>query len=180
MLSIMWHMGRFCNNRGMSVNILTAMNTGNNRRTAVSMRRPVNTLLKNVTTIWGKLCFLCGLRQANALNRTFTPRQRRCKHASLTKEDCVFRGDRAEELSWRQSALRVSQFSVGDSHGKFVVEEELEVSLWKLNVWFEDFMCAVVQWYLECDSYSFYVKIRCQETDRENFAEEQPLFRSVT
>jgi hypothetical protein len=36
-------MGRFYNNRGMSVNILTETNTGNNRRTAVSMRRPVNT-----------------------------------------------------------------------------------------------------------------------------------------
>jgi hypothetical protein len=24
-----------------------------------------------------------------------------------------------------------------------------EVSLWRFNVWFEDFMCAVVQWYLE-------------------------------
>jgi hypothetical protein len=34
-------MGRFYNNRGMSVNIFTATNTGNNRRTAVSMRRPV-------------------------------------------------------------------------------------------------------------------------------------------
>jgi hypothetical protein len=36
-------MGRFYNNRGMSVNILTAMNIDNNRRTAISMRRPVNT-----------------------------------------------------------------------------------------------------------------------------------------
>jgi hypothetical protein len=36
-------MGRFYNNSGMSVNILAATNTGNNRRTAVSMRRPVNT-----------------------------------------------------------------------------------------------------------------------------------------
>jgi hypothetical protein len=41
--NVLWHMGRFYNNRGMSVNILTATNTGNNRRTAVSMRRPVNT-----------------------------------------------------------------------------------------------------------------------------------------
>jgi hypothetical protein len=64
------------------------------------------------------------------------------------KEDGVFREVRADELSWRQSALRVSQFSVGNSHGKFVVEEELEVSLW-----FEDFVCAVVQLHLECDSY---------------------------
>jgi hypothetical protein len=43
--------GPFLYNRGMSVNILTAMNTRNNRRTVVSMRRPVNTPLKNVTTI---------------------------------------------------------------------------------------------------------------------------------
>jgi hypothetical protein len=48
-------MGRFYNNRGMSVNILAATNTGNSRRTAVSMRRPVNTPLKNVTTIQEKL-----------------------------------------------------------------------------------------------------------------------------
>jgi hypothetical protein len=81
-------------------------------------------------------------------SRKSVARQQSCKHASLTKEDGVFRGDRAEELSWTQSALGVSQFSVGDSHGKFVVEEELEVGLWRLNVWFEDIMCAVVQWYL--------------------------------
>jgi hypothetical protein len=62
--------------------------------------------------------------------------------------------------------------SVGDIHGKFVVEEELDVGLWRFNVWFEGFTSAVVQWYLECDSYSSCVKIRCQETDRENFAEE--------
>jgi hypothetical protein len=55
---------------------------------------------------------------------------------------------------------------------KFLVEEELEVGLWRLNVWFEDFMCTVVQWYLECDGYSSRVKIRCQETYRNNFAEE--------
>jgi hypothetical protein len=129
-------MGRFSNNRGMSVNILTATNTGNNRRTAVSMRRPVYTPpLKNVTTIQGKLCFLCGPCQANARNnKTSVARQWSCKHASLTKEDYVFRGVRAEELSWRQSALRVSQFSVWHSHGKFVIEEELEVGLWRQRV----------------------------------------------
>jgi hypothetical protein len=99
-------------------------------------------------------------------------RQRSCKHASLTREDGVFRGFHTEDLSWTQSTLRVNQFSIGDSHGKFVVEEELEVSPWRLNVWFEDFMSAVVQLYLECDSYSSCVKIRSQETDRENFAEE--------
>jgi hypothetical protein len=66
----------------------------------------------------------------------------------------------------------MSQSSVGDSHRKFVVEEELEVGPWRLNEWFEDFMCAVVQWYLEYDSASSCVKICFQETDRENFAEE--------
>jgi hypothetical protein len=35
-------------------------------------------------------------------------------------------------------------FSVGNSHGKFVVEEKLEVGLWRLNVRFECFICAVV------------------------------------
>jgi hypothetical protein len=44
-------MGRFYNSRGMSVNILAATNTGNSRRAAVSMQRPVNTPIKNVTTI---------------------------------------------------------------------------------------------------------------------------------
>jgi hypothetical protein len=38
------------------------------------------------------------------------------------------------------------------------------ISLWRLNLWFEDFICALVQWYLEYDSFS------CQETDTENFA----------
>jgi hypothetical protein len=33
-----------------------------------------------------------------------------------------------------------SQFSVGDSHGKFIVEEELEVDLWRRKVWLEDFI----------------------------------------
>jgi hypothetical protein len=136
-------MGRFYNNRGMSAHILRATNTGNRN------------------------CFPCGPRQTNSRNnRTSIARQRNCKHASLTK-DVVLRGVCAEKLSWRQSALWVSQFSVGDSHGKFIVEEELEVDLWWLNVWFEDFIYGVVQWYLECDSYSSsYVKIRCQKRIR--------------
>jgi hypothetical protein len=110
--------------------------------------------------------------EANARNnRTSIATQRSCKYASLTIEDGVFRGVCAEEFSWSQSELQV-QFSVGHGRGKFVVEEELEVGLWRLNVWFEDFVCAVVQWYPECYSYSSCVKIRCQETDKENFAEE--------
>jgi hypothetical protein len=32
----------------------------------------------------------------------------------------------------------VSQLSVWNSHRKLVVEEELEVSLWRLSVWLED------------------------------------------
>jgi hypothetical protein len=61
---------------------------------------------------------------------------------------------------------------VEHSHEKFEVEEELEVSQWEINVWFEDFMSPVVQWYLECDNYSFCVKVRCKETARENFAKD--------
>jgi hypothetical protein len=34
---------------------------------------------------------------------------------------------------------QAGQFSVGHSHGKFVVEE-LEVGLWRLKVWLEDFI----------------------------------------
>jgi hypothetical protein len=33
---------------------------------------------------------------------------------------------------------QASPFLLGDSHGKFVVEEELEVDLWRLSVWLED------------------------------------------
>jgi hypothetical protein len=36
------------------------------------------------------------------------------------------------------------------SHGKFVVEDKLEVGLWRRNEWFEDFTCAVAQWFWEC------------------------------
>jgi hypothetical protein len=43
-------MCRFCNNRGSSVNILTATNT-DNRTTAVTMRRQVNTPLKRENNI---------------------------------------------------------------------------------------------------------------------------------
>jgi hypothetical protein len=168
---VLWHMDRFYNNRGMTVNILTATNTGNNRRTTVSIRPPVNIPLWKRDNNIGKLCFLCGLGQANARNnRTSIARQRSCKHAYLQKRRCFpwcpCKGIILKTIS------ATSQFSVGDSHGKFVVEEELEVGLWRLNVFFEDFMCAVVQWYLECDSYSSCVKIRCQKTDRGNFAEE--------
>jgi hypothetical protein len=138
-IKILWQMGRFCNNRGMSINILTAANTDNNRSTAVSMRRTVDTTPLKTWQQYRGNCFLCGTRQANARNnRMSVARQRSFKYTSLTEEDGVFSGVRAEELSWRQSALRVNQFSVRDSHGKFVGEEELEVGLWR-------FMRVVVQ-----------------------------------
>jgi hypothetical protein len=54
----------------------------------------------------------------------------------------------------------------------FVVEEELEVGLWRLKLLSEDFMCAAAQRCLMCDTDSSCVKIRWQKTDRENFAEE--------
>jgi hypothetical protein len=56
---------------------------------------------------------------------------------------------------WRMSVPRLyskvpsitaRQLAIRDSHGKFVVEEELEVSLWRFNMWFEDFWvcCSAV------------------------------------
>jgi hypothetical protein len=48
--------------------------------------------------------------------------------------------DWSSVIMWLWLWLWVSQFSVGDRRGKFVAEEELEVSLWKLNVWWEDFI----------------------------------------
>jgi hypothetical protein len=48
----------------------------------------------------GRLCFLRGLRQAIARNNmTYNARQRSSKDASLTKEDAILCGVRAEELS---------------------------------------------------------------------------------
>jgi hypothetical protein len=41
-----------------------------------------------------------------------------------------------------------SQFSVGDSHGTFVVEEEYKKSACE-DLKYEHFICAVVQWYWE-------------------------------
>jgi hypothetical protein len=115
---------RLHNNRGISVNILTAMNTGNNRKTAVCMRRPVNNPRLRTWQQYSGKYFLCGPRQANARNnRTSIARERSCKHAIFTKEDGVFRRVRAEEFSWRQSALRVSQLPVGHSHWKFAVKK---------------------------------------------------------
>jgi hypothetical protein len=50
----------------------------------------------------------------------------------------------------RYNAVDRIRLRVKVSHGKFVVEEELEVGLLRLNVLLEDFVCAVVQWYWEC------------------------------
>jgi hypothetical protein len=47
------------------------------------------------------------------------------------------RGRRWEDIEECRNGNSV-QLSAGDSHGKFVVEEELEVGLWRLSVWLED------------------------------------------
>jgi hypothetical protein len=44
----------------------------------------------------------------------------------------------------------------------------------RLSVWFEDFMCAVVEWYLE------HVLYNDQEPNSERFAEKWPLLRAAT
>jgi hypothetical protein len=50
-----------------------------------------------------------------------------------------------ESREWEYNEVQQSvqewegkQLPVGDNHGKLVVEEELEVSLWRLSVWLED------------------------------------------
>jgi hypothetical protein len=45
------------------------------------------------------------------------------------------------------------QLSVGDIHGKLVVEEELEVSLWRLFVWLEDLVTVR----LKATEFSFFL-----------------------
>jgi hypothetical protein len=60
----------------------------------------------------------------------------------INNRDGVFCGVHAEELTWKQQALRVSHFSVVDSNGKFVLEEELEVDLWRLKVWLKS-LCVL-------------------------------------
>jgi hypothetical protein len=44
-----------------------------------------------------------------------------------------------------ETETRLQEASVGDSRGKFVSCELWAVSLWRLKVWCEDFMCAIVQ-----------------------------------
>jgi hypothetical protein len=52
---------------------------------------------------------------------------------------------------WQNSfGSATSRFSVGVRSWRRVQE----VSLWSFNVWFENFMCAVAQWYWECVIYS--------------------------
>jgi hypothetical protein len=43
--------------------------------------------------------------------------------------------NRVQQREWE---WELSQLSVGDNHGKLVVEEELEVSLWGHGMWLED------------------------------------------
>jgi hypothetical protein len=68
-------------------------------------------------------------KQTHETIERLLPRNEAVSKVSITKEDGVFREVSAEDLSWRQSALGVSQLLVGDSHGKFAVEEKLEVGL---------------------------------------------------
>jgi hypothetical protein len=65
------------------------------------------------------------------------------------------------------------QLSVGGSHGKFVVEEELEAGLWRLSVWLEDSVtvrlplvktgnpsaCATVNWKVYKSEKALYLSV---------------------
>jgi hypothetical protein len=50
-----------------------------------------------------------------------------------------------------------SQLSVGDSHGKSVAEEELEVSLWRRSVWLEVLVIVML--------FNFVTRLRLMETE---------------
>jgi hypothetical protein len=68
--------------------------------------------------------------------------------------------------AYKRSEFRAvaGQLLVGHSHGKFEVKKNKKSASEGLTCDFKTFMCAVMQ-YLECDSYSSCVKIRCQETE---------------
>jgi hypothetical protein len=93
-------MGRFYNNRGMLVNILTGTNTANNRRTArfyatVGKRLTLRTRKQHKK----KLLFICGPRQENARNKRMSiARQQSCKRAFLTVTLRVVGGDEKGSL----------------------------------------------------------------------------------
>jgi hypothetical protein len=68
---------------------------------------------------------------------------------AVVAEECKQKGSRKlEEYSsyklWAvlaaEARKQASQFLVGDSHRMSIVEEELGVGLWILNVWLEDFI----------------------------------------
>jgi hypothetical protein len=80
-------------------------------------------------------------------------RWRASKHSVLTTEDGVFRGIRAEELSWRQSTLQAV---------------EMRVQLWSVN-----------QRATEAGRISI-AKIRYQGTSGDNTANEESLWRTIT
>jgi hypothetical protein len=67
-------------------------------------------------------------------------RQQLCKHGPTRKQDDSSKLEEYSSYELRvvvaakASEKQASQFSIGDSHGKFVVEVELEVGLWRLDV----------------------------------------------
>jgi hypothetical protein len=96
-----------------------------------------------------------------------TDRQSQC--------DCDF--DLFETVELEVPACQDARMGIELRNWGFGIIKCRSVQTWKsasgrLSVWFEDFMCGVLQWYLECDIYSSCVKIRCQETDSENVVKE--------
>jgi hypothetical protein len=67
-------------------------------------------------------------------SRTSIAGQRSCKRASLTIEDCVFRGIRTEETSWRQ--LKVHLWNI--NRIRFVTKQRLASGHWR------HYLCVIV------------------------------------
>jgi hypothetical protein len=116
---------------------------------------PINTRL---LTLWDKneRCFLCGPRRDCLLDNCVVTRlynkggavfsvlrgpcrgnirESNSEASSCRSTEEYKEYDRENEnKNWRST----TEFSVGDGHRKLVVEEELEVSLWRLSVWLQD------------------------------------------
>jgi hypothetical protein len=72
-----------------------------------------------------------------------SPRHAQCwatgKYTGIltTEEASSCRSTEEYKKSVVEREWEFSQLSMGDSHGKLIAQQELEVSLWRLSVWLE-------------------------------------------
>jgi hypothetical protein len=127
------------------VNISSQHTITLNNKTSIT-RQP--SCKHSLSTIHQKRCFLCGPCGVHI--------RKACSRADQTRETierggvCFYQtGDWIGELSHRRSKFSQENGHITAHSSSVEVEEELEVGLWRLSVWFQDLMCAIVQWYQE-------------------------------